>query len=110
MLAMHRIAARFPSLRYRRLRRVGGRGPLPHRLALPRRYTRPRPPTVLDRQRRLEAQRGGGPPPFAQSVTRGAERVAEALRGRLLALRGGLLALQRKLAAITRSRRRGGGQ
>jgi hypothetical protein len=55
----------------------------------------------------LEAQRRGGPSPLAGSVERGAARVADALRGRLLALRSGLLALRRKLAAITRSRRAG---
>jgi hypothetical protein len=110
MFTMRRLATRLPSLRYRRLRRLGGRGPVPHRFALPRRYTRRRPPTVLERRRWLEARRGGGPPPFARSVERGAERVADALRARLLALRGGLLALRQKLAAITRSRRRWGGQ
>ena len=94
------VAAAMPTLR--------GRHPIPHRLALPRRYSRRLPPTVLERQRRLGAARRGRPP-YADAVEGGAQRVASAIRARLLALRGHLLALQRKLAALTGSRRRMGG-
>ncbi|HEY3161521.1 MAG TPA: hypothetical protein VGJ78_21290 [Vicinamibacterales bacterium] len=87
--------------------RLRDRRPVPHPLALPRRYTRGLPPTVLDRQRRLAERRRGGPTPLAAAVQRGAARVADAIRARLLALRAGLLALRRKLTTITRAPRAG---
>jgi hypothetical protein len=89
-----------------RLPSLGGRRPMPHRFALPPRLSRRVPPTVLERQRRLAGR--GGRPPFAESVERGAERAANAIRARLLALRGGLASLQRRLSALTRSGRRAG--
>lgn len=89
----------------RRLPSLSGRHPMPHRLALPPRLSRRRPLTVLERQRRLEGR--GGRPPFAESVERGAQRVAAAIRERLLALRRGLQSLRDRLSGIAGSRRQG---
>jgi hypothetical protein len=86
----------------RRLPSLSGRHPVPHRLALPPRLSRRRPLTVLERQRRLEGR--GGRPPFADSVERGAQRVAAAIRERLLALRRSLLELRQRLSGIAGSR------
>lgn len=77
------------------------RRPVRPRFGLPRRYTRGLPPTVLDRQRRLQWQRQGGPPPFVAAVQRGAARVAAAIRASLLAVRA-------RLAALPGARRVGG--
>jgi hypothetical protein len=89
----------------RRIPSLSGRHPVPHRLALPPRLSRRRPLTVLERRRRLEG--GGGRPPFAESVERGAQRVAAAIRERLLALRRSLEGLRERLSGIAGSRRRG---
>ena len=90
----------------RRMPSLSGRHPVPHRLALPPRLSsRRRPLTVLERRRLLEGR--GGRPPFAESVERGAQRVAAAIRERLLALRRSLLALRQRLSGIAGSRRRG---
>jgi hypothetical protein len=60
------------------------------------------PATVVQRQRMLEAQRRGGPPPLEQVVRAGAQRVADAIRSRLLALHNGLGGLERRLQVGTR--------
>jgi hypothetical protein len=83
--------------------------PVRIRFGRPRRRLSTRVPrTVLERRRSLEAQRRGGPPPFAASVERGAARVRDAIRARLLGLRGGLVALRRRLTTLTHSRRGAG--
>lgn len=73
-----------------------------HRGASPQRLRTRIPATVVQRQRLLEALRRGGPPPLEQVVRAGAERVADAIRSRLLALHNGLAGLERRLQAGTR--------
>lgn len=73
-----------------------------NRGASPQRLRTRIPATVVQRQRMLEARRRGGPPPLEQVVRAGAERVADAIRSRLLALHNGLAGLERRLQAGTR--------
>jgi hypothetical protein len=57
--------------------------------------------TVLDRRRAIEARRGGRRS-FAESVEGGAERIAGAIRDRLLALRRSLGRLRGRLGGSRR--------
>ena len=83
------LPARLPSPHVRR--------PVPHPLALPRRFRGGMPRTLLDRQRMFAARRPAVARPPGASVKASAERLADVLRRRLLDLQTALRSLQQRI-------------
>ena len=82
------------------------RRPAAHPPASPERLRSGTPRTVLERQRIAEARRRGGRPAIAVAAEAGAQRVAGAIRQRLLDLRAGLARLRGRVTGKRSASRR----